>query len=91
MIDHKDLDIAIAKYLEQNKTTNPDSIIEVGSITYLGYAKQGTTSKDDPTWAIIKIDESVAGTTDFTYPDGLFEYTKAFSGYAGYTYTIRKF
>jgi len=70
------------------QTDLPDKIdtTSTAGVTYLGFAKAGTTATSEARWAVIKITE-----TGVTYSNGLLEYDQVWDDRLSLTYEIRKF
>lgn len=62
-----------------------DSTSQTG-VTYLGYAKPGTTATSQASWAIVKVEA-----TGTTYTNGLLSYDQVWDNRLSLTYSIRKF
>ena len=72
----------------ENLSELPDKIDTTSQtgITYLGYAKPGTTATSEARWGIVKIQSD--GTT---YPNGMLNYDQVWDDRLSLTYSLRKF
>lgn len=68
----------------------PDMIYEVGSKTYLFFAKPGTTLTSQANWSICLV-ETNSGTTTIKWANGQRNFDLIADNYATYTYSFKKF
>ncbi|MEI6574803.1 MAG: hypothetical protein WCO63_01340 [Bacteroidota bacterium] len=68
-----------------------DVVDEVSdSLMYMGIAGPGTTSVEDPTWSVCRVQKAGSILT-ITWADGQCLFNKAFADRADLNYTFRKF
>lgn len=63
-------------------------------VTYLGFCKPGTVAETDPTWSIMRIEQSGAVKpikTTFKWAEGLCCFSHKFSDRLIYTYKFKNF